>query len=440
MATWQDQYKAKVVSLDEALSKIKDNDHIICGLGGSEPRYILRNLHKIADRVRNVRVTNCLPVENYEYFMNPQYQESFITESWFYSAGLRKAHPQGNVTFVPQHLHLALSKRLAHRKCNILLGIATPPDKHGNMSLSLGVTYERELIGQADLVILQVNDQLPRTFGDTIISVSDVDYVVEYSEPLPILPNAVPDEKDMMIGKYIAELVEDDSTIQLGIGGIPNAVAKELMTKKNLGVHTEMFVDGLIDLVEAGVINGSKKTLYPGKIVCTFALGTQRLYDYLDDNPRVLFRNGSWTNDPYVIGQNYKQVSINGTLEVDLGGQCCSESLGPRQFSGTGGNSDTAVGAQISKGGKSIIALQSTAEVKDPATGGKKLVSKIVPMLAPGSVVSLSRNDVDFVVTEYGVAALRGTSIRERVERLIAIAHPDFRAWLQEESKKIMFW
>lgn len=440
MPTWQEQYKSKVVSLDEALLKIKDNDHIICGLSGSEPRYILRNIHKIADKVRNVRIVNCLPIENYEYFMNPQYKESFITESWFYSAGLRKAHPQGNVTFVPQHLHLALVKRLAHRKCNILLGVATPPDQHGNMSLSLGVTYEKELIRKADLVILQVNDQLPRTFGDTTISVNDVDCVVEYSEKLPILPNAVPDEKDLLIGKYIAEMVEDGSTIQLGIGGIPNAVAKELMSKKDLGVHTEMFVDGLIDLIEAGVISGHKKTLYPDKIVCTFALGTQRLYDYLHDNPRVLFMNGSWTNDPSVIGKNYKQVSINGTLEVDLGGQCCSESLGPRQFSGTGGNSDTAVGAQISPGGKSIMALQSTAEIKDPATGGKKLVSKIVPMLAQGSVVSLSRNDVDFVVTEYGVAALRGTSIRERVEQLTAIAHPDFRTWLKEESQKLMMW
>lgn len=440
MAKWQEKYKTKVVSLDEALNKVKDNDQIICALGGSEPRYILNNLHKIADRVKNVRVVNCLPMGNYEYYANPQYKKSFLTESWFYSPGLRKAHSQGNVTFIPQHLHLALSKRLVHRKCNIFMGTATPPDRHGNMSLSLGVTYERELMKQADLVILQVNERLPRTFGDTIISVSDVDYVVLQTEDLPILPVDQPDEKDLLIGKYIAEMVDDGCTIQLGIGGIPNAVAKELINKKDLGIHTEMFVDGMIDLIEAGVINGKRKTLLPEKIVCTFALGTSRLYDYLNDNPGVVFMNGSWVNDPYVIGQNYKQISINGTLEVDLTGQCCSESLGHRQFSGTGGNSDTAVGAQISSGGKSFIALQSTAEVKDPATGEKKLVSKIVPSLTPGSIVSLSRNDVDFVVTEYGIAALRGTSVRERVERLSAIAHPGFRSWLIEESKGLMIW
>lgn len=440
MSSWQEKYKSKVLNLEDALGKIKDNDQIITGLGGSEARYILRNLHIIADKVKNVTVVNCLPLENYEFFMDSRFSENFSTDSWFFSPGLRKAHSQGNVTFVPQHLHLALSKRLYHRKCNVFLGICTPPDKHGNLSLSLGVTYEKELMAQAELVILQVNEKLPRTFGDTIISVNDVDYFVEHTEDLPVLPNAKPDEKDSIIGKYIAELVDDGCTLQLGIGGIPNAVARELISKKDLGIHTEMFVDGMIDLVEAGVITGKRKTLFPERIVCTFALGTQRLYDFINDNPRVIFMNGSWTNDPCVIGQNYRQISINGTLEVDLGGQCCSESLGPRQFSGTGGNSDTAVGAQISPGGKSIIALQSTAQTKDRETGETRLVSKIVPILTPGSIVSLSRNDVDYVVTEYGVAALRGTSVRERIKRLTAIAHPDFRPWLKEESKRLMIW
>ena len=440
MANWQDQYKAKVISLEEALQKVKDNDQIICGLGAGESRLFMRNLHKIADRVRNVIVTNCLPIENYEFFMNPQYKDSFTTDCWFYSAGIRKAHPQGNVRCVPQHLHLALKKRLDHRRCNIYMGVATPPDKHGNMSLSLSVTYEKELINRADLVILEVNDQFPRTFGDTMITVNDVDYVVEHSEKPPALPIAEPDEKDRAIGKYIAEMIEDGSTIQLGIGGMPNALAQELFTRKDLGVHTEMFVDSMIDLIEAGVITGRKKTLYPGQVVCTFALGSQRVYDFLDDNTLVLFRNGSWTNDPYVVGQNYKQVSINGTLEVDLGGQCCSESIGHRQFSGTGGSSDMAVGAQNSPGGKSFLALHSTSEIKDPVTGGKKVISRIVPMLTPGAVVAVSRNDVDYVVTEYGVAALRGTTVRERVERLTAIAHPDFRPWLREESQRLMLW
>jgi len=437
MASWQEKYKSKVISLEEALSKIKDGDQVITGLGGSEARHFLRNIHTIADKVDDVTVVTCLPMENYEFFMNPQYSKKIFNDTWFLNGGQRKMYPQGGVSFIPNHLHLAISKRLHYRKCNVFVGMATPPDKHGYVSLSLGVTYERECIAAADLVILEVNDQLPRTFGDTIIHLDEVDYFVEHSETPPILPSAEPGEKDKIIGKYIAELVEDGSTIQLGIGGIPNAVAKELTHKKDLGVHTEMFVDGMIDLLEAGAINGKKKTLYPGKIISTFALGTQRLYDFLDENHGVMFMRGPWTNDPYIIGQNHKMVSINTTLEMDLTGQCCSESVGHRQFSGTGGQSDTAVGAQNSPGGKSIIALHSTTEVKDPVTGQKTVVSKIAPLLTLGSAVSLSRNDVDYVVTEYGVVNLRGTSLRDRVKLLTSIAHPDFRPWLQDEAKKL---
>lgn len=437
MASWQEQYKSKVLSLEEALGKIKDDDQIICGLSGSEPRYILRNLHTIADRINNVTVVNCLPMENYEFFSNPQYNKKFSVESWFLSPGLRKAYSQGNITFIPNHLHFASTKRLHFRKCNVFLGTVTPPDKHGYMSLSLGVTYERDILEKAELSILQVNDKLPRTFGDTIIHVRDVDYVVEKTEDLPILHNGEINEKDKIIGRYIAKLVEDGSTIQLGIGGIPNAVAAELAHKKDLGIHTEMFVDGMIDLVESGAVTGRKKTLYPGKMIATFILGTQRLYDFVDNNPGLVLMRGGWTNDPYVIGQNYKMVSINTTLEVDLSGQCCSEAIGHRQYTGTGGQSDTAIGAQNCPEGKSIIALHSTTEVNDPITSQRKIISKIVPLLTLGSVISLSRNDVDFVVTEYGVASLRGTSIRERAKRLTAIAHPDFRPWLEDEAQNL---
>lgn len=440
MASWQDNYKRKVISLDDALSKIKDGDQIITGLGAGEARHFLRNVHKIADRVNEITVTTCLPTENYEFIMNPQFSKKIFNDCWFLSGGQRKMHPHGGVTFIPNHLHLAIAKRLAFRKCNIFFGTATPPDKHGYISLSLSVTYEPECVANADLVILEINDRLPRTFGDTIIHVNDVDFFVEHSEMPPIVPNPESSEEDKIIGKYIAELVEDGATIQLGIGGIPNAVGKELFTKRDLGVHTEMFVDGMIDLIEAGAINGSKKTLMPNKIVTTFALGGAELYKYLDDNPGVEFRRGSWTNDPHVIGKNYKMTSINTTLEIDLTGQCASESIGPRQFSGTGGQNDTATGAQNSPGGKSIIALHSTTDVKDPVTGQKKTISKIVPYLALGSIVSLSRNDVDYVVTEYGVVSLRGTGIKERVKRLISIAHPDFRPWLEDEAQKNKIW
>ncbi len=437
MSSWQEEYKRKLISIDEALAKIKDGDQVITGLGAGESRFFLRNVHKIADRVKDVTVTTCLPMEDYEFFMNPQYSKTIYNDTWFLSGGQRKSYVYGGISFIPNHLHLAIPKRLFHRKCNVFFGTATPPDKHGFMSLSLSVTYEVECLENADLVIIEVNDKLPRTFGDTTFHVSQADFFVENSEAPPALPVAEPSEKDKIIGKYIAELVEDGATIQLGIGGIPNAVAIELMNKKDLGVHTEMFVDGMIDLIEAGVINNRKKTLVPNKIVATFALGTPRLYEYLDDNPGVELRRGTWTNDPYVVGQNYKMTSINTTLEVDLTGQCASEAIGPKQFSGTGGQVDTATGAQKSPGGKSIIALHSTAQVKDPVTGQKKTISKISPMLPAGSIVSLSRNDVDYVVTEYGVVNLRGTNIRERVKRLISIAHPDFRPWLQDEAQRL---
>ena len=437
MVSWQEKYRSKVISLEEALSKIKDGDQVITGLGGSEARYFLRNIHTIAHRVNEVTVVTCLPTENYEFFMNPQYSKKIFNETWFLNSGQRKVYAHGGVSFIPNHLHLAIRKRLFQRKCNVFAGVATPPDKHGYISLSLGVTYERECITDADLVILEINDQLPRTFGDTIIHINDADFFVEHSEVAPIMNNTEPGEKDKIIGKYIAELVEDGATIQLGIGGIPNAVGKELLHKRDLGVHTEMFVDGMIDLIEEGAITGKKKTLLPEKIVATFALGTPRLYEFIDNNPGVLLLRGPWVNDPHVIGRNHKMTSINTTLEIDLTGQCCSESLGHRQFTGTGGQSDTAVGAQNCPEGKSIIAFHSTAEIKDQITGQLITVSKIVPLMTLGSYISLSRNDVDYVVTEYGVVNLRGTSIRERVKRLISIAHPDFRPWLQDEAQKL---
>lgn len=436
----KDLYNSKVITVEEALNKIKSKDNIVTALSAAEPKEILSKLHTIAHNVKDVNVSTCLPLGNYEYFSNLEYSDSFLMEGWFYSPGIRKAHKNGNVSFIPNHLHLSATKRLAHRKPNVFIGTASSIDKHGFISLSLSATYEREMIDNADIVILEVNPNMPRTFGDTIIHISEVDYVIECDYDVPELPILEPSEKDKVIGKYIADLVEDGSTIQLGIGGIPNAVAAELMNKKDLGIHTEMFTDGMVDLYEAGVITGKKKTLLPGKMVATFALGTKKLYDFIDDNPAVSILRGNWVNDPYVIGKNHKMVSINTTLEIDLTGQCCSESIGSTQFSGTGGQADTAIGAQNSVDGKSIIALYSTANVRIPGSDERKRISKIVTRLAHGAAVSLSRNDVDFVVTEYGVAALRGTSIRDRVKMLIDIAHPDFRDELREEAKELMIW
>lgn len=370
-----------------------------------------------------------------------KYKDAIQTVGWFYSQGMRKAHKKEIVSFAPQHLHTAFSKRLfaVDGRRLVLLVACTPMDRHGYVSLSLSATYERDAIDNGAFVIAIVNHNLPRTFGDTTVHVRELDVIVEDNYSIPTLPEVPLNEKDLKIGEYIAELVEDESTIQLGIGGIPNAVAKALKTKKNIGIHTEMFTDGMMDLINAGVVTNSKKTLYPNKSVATFALGTKKLYDFLDDNPSILMKHGKWTNNPYVIGQNHKMTSINTTLEIDLFGQCASESIGSVQFSGTGGQADTAIGAQISPNGKSFIALYSTANIKNE-NGEKSIISKIVPMLKKGAAVSLSRNDVDYVVTEYGAVRLKGQSITERVRRLIRIAHPDFRDELSFEAKKNYIW
>lgn len=429
-------YKDKIITIEEALKLVKSNDMIVTGLGSAEAQLFMNNLHLIADQVENVTVTNCLPMSNGE-FLKAEYNKSFNVDGWFYSTALRMAHINGNISFIPNHLHLSGVKRLAHVKPNIYVGSATMPDKHGFISLSLSNTYERRMIDEADIVILEINPNYPRTFGDVELHYSQVDYLVETNYEVPTLADAVPTGKDIIIGKYIADNIQDGDCIQLGIGGIPNAVAAALKDKKDLGIHTEMMTSGMVELVKLGVVNGSKKTLHKGKIVCTFALGNKELYDFLDDNPSVLIMDGNYVNNPDVIAKNDNQVSINTTIEIDLTGQCCSESIGPRQFSGTGGQADTVIGAQKARNGRSFIALYSTAMVKNKETGEREEISKIVPMLKQGAVVSLSRNDVDFVVTEYGVAALRGTNVRERVDRLIAIAHPKFREELRRQAHDI---
>lgn len=425
-------FNSKIISVEEALEKVKTGDVIVTGLGSSEAGLFMGKLHTIADRVSDVTVTNCLPMHPSEIY-EEKYKDSFRVSGWFYAPQMRKAHGNGNMAYIPNHLHLAAWKRLFHKKPDIYVGVATMPDKHGYVSLSLGNTYEKRMIEEAKLVILEINPNMPYVFGDIQVPVSDVDYMIKADYKPPVIPDAPFDEKDARIGKFIADMVPDGSCIQLGIGGIPNAVADALKDKNDLGVHTEMLTTGMMKLAKAGVITGKKKQINKGKMVATFAMGEPELYEFMDYNPAIEIRDGAWVNDPYVIAQNDNMVSINTTLEVDLTGQCASESLGSRQFSGTGGQSDTACGAQMSKNGKSVIALYSTAMVKGE-DGEKHMVSKIVPQLMQGAAVSLSRNDVDRVVTEYGVAELRGTDIIERVERLIAIAHPDFREKLRDDA------
>jgi acyl-CoA hydrolase len=424
--------KNKFINVDQALALIKSNDVIVTGLAASEAKLILENLHKISDRVKNVEVITCLPMAHAEYFQNPDYMDSFRMNGWFYTSPMRKAQKSGSVSFIPNHLHLAAVKQLKHKNHKFYIGNATPPDKHGYVSLSLSNVYEKRMIENADIVILEINPNLPRTFGDLEVHVNDIDYMINVDYDIPELPDVLPSEKDLVIGRYIADFIEDGDCIQLGIGGIPNAVAASLDSKKDLGIHTEMMTTGMMHLIKKGVVTGKKKNFNKGKVICTFALGSKELYEFMDDNPSIEIRDGHYVNDPYIIGKNDNQVSINTTIEVDLTGQCASESIGHIQYSGTGGQADTAIGAQRAVNGRSFIALYSTTEIK--VNGKKETISKIIPTLKPGAAVSLSRNDVDYVVTEYGVASLRGTSISERVERLIAIAHPDFRVQLKRSA------
>jgi acyl-CoA hydrolase len=427
-------YSGKIISLEKALSLVKDNDHIVTGMAAAEAHDFFMDIHKIIDRgVKGVTVSNCLPMAEGKYLTDPDYIGKINVNAWFYTPQLRRNHAIDAVSYIPNHLHNAGWKRREHIRTNIFIANASPPDKHGYMSISLSATYERAIRENADLVILEINPNVPRAFGDVEVHLKDVDYLIETNYPLPEVPDPEPGELDWKIGKLVADEIQDGDCLQLGIGGMPNALAKSLYEKKDIGIHTEMLTSEMSKLFKAGVITGKRKKIQPGKMACTFIFGTRQMYDFVDNNPGIIVLNGEYVNDPYVIGMNDNQVSINSSVEVDLTGQCASESIGTKQISGTGGQVDTAVGAQNSKGGRSYICLYSTATIKDK-DGQSKKVSKIVPTLNQGAIVSLSRMDVDRVVTEYGIAELRGTNVRERVQRLVAIAHPDFREDLMRQA------
>lgn len=433
MINYTEIYKNKVISIEEAVGFIKSDTDIIVAQCASEPQACMAKFHLAKDRVKNVNVFSVLTLKSYEFYANPEMKGHFQLCSWFHAAGSRQAikNGAGTVTYVPNMLHRSASDRLKVKKPHMFFGTCTPPDDKGFVSLSLGITYEKDVIEEAEIVVLEVNDQLPRTFGDTHLNVKDVDFFVEYSQEPPTLPSANPDEVAMKIGNFIAELVEDGSTIQLGIGEIPNAAALSLKDKKDLGVHTEMMVDSMMELYNLGVITNKKKSFYKDKFVCTFAMGSLKLYEWLDNNPAVEFLRGKYVNDPSIVKKNSKMVSINTCLMVDFTGQVASESIGTNQYSGTGGQTDTAVGAIEGEDGKgkSIIACRSTAQ------GGK--ISTIVPFFPEGTAVTLHRSNTDYVVTEFGIARLTGLTVNERTLALINIAHPDFKNELIQKAEKL---
>ncbi len=433
MSRWDDEYKARLRPIDEAIRCIESGFDVVVGQCASEPQGTMARLHTLAPTVRDVRVFSVLTLNPYDFYMKPEMKGHFELASWFHAPGSRQALKAGTgtVTFVPNMLHRAATDRLHARPPEVFIGTCTPPDKNGFVSLSLGITYEKDILEHARFVILEVNPRLPRTFGDTHVHVSQATYFVEHDQEVPSLPAPQPSAVDLLIGEHIAGLVDDGSTIQLGIGGIPNAAALALRGKKDLGVHTEMFVDSMMELYEAGIITNHRKALKKDKFISTFAMGSRKLYDWLDDNVAVEFQRGKWVNDPAVIAQNSRMVSINTCLMVDFTGQVASESIGTSQYSGTGGQSDTAQGAVAGFDGlgKSIIACYASAK------GGT--VSTIVPVLPEGSAVTLHRSFVDHVVTEHGVARLRGRTVRERTIELIGVAAPEFREALKDQAKKL---
>ena len=444
MKTVKEMYQEKLMTAEQALELIQDGDYMFSAQAAGEPAAILSKLqHLKKTGVKNTTINTCLPLQYYDAFKDPEMKGIMNHNGWFFSAGLRDAHEKKLVSAIPQSstsvLRKCLSRCEAEGRRPVVLATVSPMDEHGYMSLSISAIYERDLINKGALTILEVNPNYPRTFGDTQVHVSEVDALVESDRPIPASKLAPYTEVDAQIGKYVASLVEDGSTIQLGIGNIPNAVANELKTKKHLGIHTEMFTETMVDLIECGAVGNSCKGLYNGYSVCSFTMGSQRLYDYINNNPSVIFKSCTFTNDPYTIGKNNKFVSINASLEIDLTGQCASETVGYRQWSGTGGQSETVQGSQMSPGGKSIIAMHSTYSTKDEE-GNEVLHSKIVPFLHEGAAVSASRNDTDYVVTEYGIAWLRGANVAQRAEALINIAHPDFRDELRAKAEEYGIW
>jgi acyl-CoA hydrolase len=427
------KYKNKLIAIEQAVELLKSNTDVIVAQCASEPQGCMSKFHLVKDKVREVKVFSVLTLKPYDFYMKPEMKGHFELCSWFHAPGSRQAIKEGagTVTFVPNMLHRAATDRLKVRKPHMFFGTCTPPDEKGFVSLSLGITYEKDIIEAAEIVVLEVNDKLPRTFGDTHVHIDDVDYFVEYSQAPPTLPSPEPDEIALRIGANIAKLVDDGSTIQLGIGEIPNAAALSLKDKKDLGVHTEMFVDSMMELYEMGVITNKKKAFHKDKFICTFAMGSQKMYSWLHNNPSVEFLRGRYVNDPCILKQNSKMVSINTCIMVDFTGQVASESIGINQYSGTGGQTDTAVGAieGFDGLGKSIIACRSTAR------DGK--ISTIVPVLPEGTAVTLHRSHTDYIVTEHGSVRLTGLTIKERTRALISIAQPEFRAELTEKAEKM---
>jgi len=413
----------KYTSADEAVSVIKSGDRVFVHGVSASPFQLIKAMTNRHKDLEDVEVIH-LHTEGEAPYAEPEYKDSFFVNALFVGANVRKAINEGRGDYVPVFLsEVPYLFRHNILPIDVALIHVSPPDKHGYCSLGVSVEATVAAVQMAQHVVAQVNPKMPRTLGDGLIHVDEINAMVEVDDDLPeqIVPE--PDEAELQIGKYCAELIDDGATLQMGIGAIPNAVLKSLTNHKNLGVHTEMFSDGVIELVEKGVINGEAKKIHPGKIVSGFVMGSRKLYDFIDDNPAVAMLDIAYINDTAVIRRNPKVTAINSAIEVDLTGQVCADSIGTYHFSGVGGQMDFIRGASLSKSGKPIIALPSTT---------RKGISRIVPFLKQGAGVVTTRAHVHYVVTEYGIANLYGKNLSQRAKALVEIAHPDHREELQQ--------
>lgn len=413
----------KAVSAEEAVKVIRSNDRVYIQAAAAVPQVLINAMTARHEELRNVEVCH-LHIEGQTPYANPELSESFHVNSFFIGHNVRHTLKEGNGSYTPVFLsELPLLFKRNIVPLDVALIHVSVPDRHGYCSLGVSVEASLAAIDNANFVIAQVNKQMPRTHGDGIIHISEINLFVECDEPIPTAMNTEPTEIEQKIGEHVAGLIDDRSTLQMGIGNIPNAVLTKLTNHKDLGLHTEMFSDGVIDLILSNVINGNYKTVVPGRALTTFLMGSKRLYDYVDDNPFVEMRSCDYVNDVDIIKQNPKMVAINSAIEVDVTGQVCADSIGSKMYSGVGGQMDFIRAASLSEGGKAIIALPSTT---------KKGVSRIVPSLKPGAGVVTTRAHVHYIITEYGIANLYGKTIKERVKALVKIAHPDHRESIEK--------
>lgn len=415
----------KIVSASEALSYVKSDTSIYVHTAAAAPLQLVKTLASRHKELKNIKIYQ-LHTEGPAPYADPECSEAFRIYAFFVGKNVRQAIREGRADYVPIFLsevpHL-FNRGIIH--LDAALVHVSPPDKHGYCSMGVSVDASRAAVNQSKLVIAQINPNMPRTHGDGMIHISEIDYGVEVNDPIPEHAPVELTDTELKIGRHCSELIEDGATLQLGIGSIPDAVLASLKNHKNLGLHTEMFSDGIIELVESGVINNSQKKRHPNRIVSSFTVGTRKLYDFMDDNPNIAMLDCAYVNDTAVIRRNPKVTAINSAIEVDLTGQVCADSIGTYQYSGVGGQMDFIRGASLSKGGKPIIALPSAT---------RRGESRLVPFLKQGAGVVTTRAHVHYVVTEYGTASLYGKGMAERAMELIKIAHPDHREELEKAA------